>query len=165
MKMLTLLIMFLASIDAYAQIDTLNQSVFSSSGKVMRSTDYMVEFTLGEMVIETFFSDHFILSQGFFQPESETVTNLSSISDYDQKIKIYPNPASKQLYVQLQFEEVGKVKISVYDLTGKKLMTKEFPSNQELITLSMNHFQKGQYFIKVSDLNKKIEHTFKIVRQ
>ena len=75
------------------------------------------------------------------------VENLSSI-----QAKVYPNPASDVLIIQMQSQQGDKFELIT--LNGQSLIQKEFTSNQEKIDVS--ELQKGMYFLKISSKNNSI---------
>ena len=61
-------------------------------------------------------------------------------------IKIYPNPASDQLFVETGLE--GNFEIEIFNVQGEKIFNQSANSN---IVIPINNFSKGIYFLKVTN--------------
>ena len=61
-------------------------------------------------------------------------------------IKIYPNPATDQLFIETSLE--GNFEIEIFDARGKKIFNQSANSN---IAIPINNFSKGIYFLKVTN--------------
>jgi hypothetical protein len=65
---------------------------------------------------------------------------------------IYPNPASGQVYVDFSTELTGKGNISVYGLTGQRLISLVFEAveGENTIMVDVGSLNKGIYFLELS---------------
>ena len=64
--------------------------------------------------------------------------------------RIYPNPASSQLYVKSE----TNAQVSIIDLTGR--VVKEIETTDEITTIDINDVKEGVYFIMIQDGNNRI---------
>ena len=64
--------------------------------------------------------------------------------------KIYPNPASSQLFVKSE----TNAQVSIIDLTGR--VVKEIETTDEITTIDINNVKEGVYFIMIQDGNNRI---------
>ena len=95
---------------------------------------------------------------------TSTITGLfDSYSSNYKNIKIYPMPATDRAVVQLPNEAVGRIRICLYDVTGKMLQTIETKASTpaERITLDLkdqqgNLLRTGNYFMVVHVNNKNL---------
>lgn len=76
----------------------------------------------------------------FGTQETMAVTDLQSAS-----LAYYPNPVQNTLHISSK-DEISH--ISVYDLTGKLILSKNSFDNKNY-TIEMNNFPKGNYLVKV----------------
>jgi len=96
----------------------------------------------------------FILSYGYNTTSNEHIqtgqTSVSSINEINinNTFVLSPNPANNNLYVSS--EKILK-KITVYDITGKKVI--EIKQNTSSVNIDISSFNPGIYFIKVDDGN------------
>ena len=85
---------------------TNSEAVISSSGVTLQSSQNILDFTIGETVIESFVND-FTLTQGFHQSEI-TITDISH-HKLDFNISIYPNPSTN--YLNIDFSHLGTLPV------------------------------------------------------
>lgn len=73
---------------------------------------------------------------------------LLSVDDVNQgTIGIYPNPTSDKVNITMS-NNATISKLEVYDILGKKLISKQVPQGATTYSLSMQAFQNGIYIIK-----------------
>jgi len=71
-------------------------------------------------------------------------TGIEQNADLIQRV--YPVPANQQL--TLEFDVVEQGSITVIDMTGKQLITKEFAAGDKMIQLDVSKLEQGQYMYK-----------------
>jgi hypothetical protein len=78
-------------------------------------------------------------------------TNEVSSVDVVNPMTVYPNPASKELTISLD-ATIGDYTVSVYDLTGKKLVenTVKATTGTQKTTVDVSKLAKGNYLVSVS---------------
>lgn len=135
------------------------QEVISSSGSSFENSTNQLSWTLGEPVIETFSDAKSVITQGF-QQSKLTITAIDQISENEFKMKVYPNPVSSALTIEVS--EVEKINLSLFDLNGKLLFQKELKKIVE--TVDMLNFIPGSYFLTVCSGNGKHLQTFKVIK-
>jgi hypothetical protein len=86
MKKLLLILLCLPMI-GFGQVTS--PSVISSSGDSYSNGSVIMDYTLGEIVVETHTNSTTILTQGFHQGVLKVTTSVKNI---DIKTKVYPNP-------------------------------------------------------------------------
>ncbi|MCL4856812.1 MAG: T9SS type A sorting domain-containing protein, partial [Flavobacteriales bacterium] len=79
-----------------------------------------------------------------------TVTNVESISTINE-FSIYPNPVADE-HVSIHSTQ-GVEQVRIYDAIGKIVYFQNF-NNEKQLTISLQNFEKGIYFIQV---NKSIQ--------
>jgi uncharacterized repeat protein (TIGR01451 family) len=74
---------------------------------------------------------------------------------FSQSIKVYPNPASNQVQVEMNFVQKGKIKLSLYDYSGKLLWSEsvEKKSNTDVFSFDTNELSSGFYWVEVQISN------------
>ena len=78
------------------------------------------------------------------------LTNLSVDEQSLLNVKLYPNPTSGQLSVEVE----KMTSVSVYDLVGQCVL--QTPAEKSQVTLDMSQLQNGIYFVKVNTANGSI---------
>ena len=89
------------------------------------------------------------------------VTAIINYSN-DESIKIYPNPVRQQLKIDFKINGQTQLKLTMYDLNGKLVFSKEKIANGDLIDLSS--ISTGNYFIRLIYANGKILFTDKVMK-
>ena len=130
-----------------------SQSVTSSSGKSFKNSTYAIDYTLGELQIETYKNTY---SQGFHQ--STAIKLNVKIDNAVIDINVYPNPVIDYLYittdnVNLSFTIANAQGIIVYD---------NVETNK---AVDVSFLSAGIYFVSIKEkINKNIIKSFKIVK-
>lgn len=73
----------------------------------------------------------------FYKYTQLSPTSANSIYQ-EPDFKLFPNPATRQFKVQSVDFKVEDATIEIYDLTGKKLIEKNFPAKSENIEIDVS---------------------------
>jgi len=148
-KTLLFSILIMASCCIWAQPAT--QTVVASSGNSFTANGVTLEWTLGEVAIETLTGSNATLTQGFHQGNlTITAIEPSLVQGFD--ISVYPNPVSDILFVKtIAVDQViaEKMLIRLFDQQGKLLV--EQPWQDAMVTeeISLSTFSKSVYYLVV----------------
>jgi hypothetical protein len=82
-----------------------------------------------------------------------------SVDDF-HKIKMYPNPVSQ--FIHLDLENIGEAKVVIFDVRGSKLFEKELNSRSNYLDLSNLNVQ-GLLFLQIT--SETYSETFKIIKK
>lgn len=75
----------------------------------------------------------------------------------DALISIYPNPVADLINVSVKYTKESLSGITVYDLTGKTVLSKSFSSGTTMVTVDMSMVAKGMYLMEIdTESNRKI---------
>ena len=110
------------------------------------------DFTLGEIAIETNFSEDFMLTQGFHQPSMGIV---SLKEDSYSKISIYPNPTVDILNLELNNFQDESVIVKVIDLSGKQIYSETVFTNIDKHQINTSFLNLGSYLLEIIGKNQK----------
>ena len=77
--------------------------------------------------------------------EIEQVISGDKISINTSEYKVFPNPFSDMITIDVQQQDIDK--IEMLDMTGK-LLNEEYASGKNQIRIPTNHLQPGVYFLK-----------------
>ena len=141
MKKLLLILLALPMI-GFGQI--LSPSVIGSAGASFSNSTASTDLTVGEVMIKTF-SNSTIITQGFHQGLVEIT---SGVVNLDIKTKVYPNPATNFLIIEL--EKNVNAELLVYDVNGK-IVIKDKLNNEQQKQLDFSFLNQGNYFIKQAE--------------
>ena len=70
-----------------------------------------------------------------------------SKTNVPENVTIFPNPAQNILTLQLNGSEIGNVRLTIKDISGRFLITKEY--NQAENQISLNELANGIYLVKI----------------
>ncbi|MBN2680902.1 MAG: agmatine deiminase family protein [Bacteroidales bacterium] len=86
---------------------------------------------------------------------------IFDIANMNFILKVYPNPADKELFVNLFSEIDVPAEISIIDIHGKTLATEriELIPGNKIVKFDISHFASGMYAVNVIYGNKKIVNT------
>ena len=133
-----------------------SQELISSAGDVFANSSVQLEWSLGEDIIDTYYDDELILTQGFHQ----TVITKKSESDFE--IKVYPNPYDLNLFIEISGIESEAMYARIFDVSGKLIFNiTNLLNYNKIITSEMSD---GIYLLRVYDSHSRILKTVKIVK-
>jgi hypothetical protein len=89
------------------------------------------------------------------------VTAIINYSN-DESIKIYPNPVRQQLKVNFKISGQSQLKLLLYDINGKLVISKDKISNGDSVDLSV--LTNGNYFIRIVHTNGKLLFADKMIK-
>lgn len=81
---------------------------------------------------------------------------IESVSGLTDLLKLYPNPANDVVNVSYNLKQAGPITIEIVDINGtvlKTLKKPELATGQQEVSLSINQFKNGLYFIRVYGKN------------
>jgi hypothetical protein len=152
MKKLLLILLYLPFI-GFGQITS--PSVISSSGNSYNNGGVNMDYTLGEIVVETFQPTvtplpltYTILTQGFHQGILKVTTSVENI---DIKTKVYPNPTTNFIIIEL--EKNVNSDILVYDINGK-LVLKDKLNDENQKQFDFSFLKQGNYLLHINIADK-----------
>jgi Secretion system C-terminal sorting domain len=135
----------------------LSQEVVSASGNSYSNASLQVDFTIGEVVLESFYNSSYIVTQGFHQPILNTVLGINTEA---YEIELYPNPVKQQLQVVFN-NPTHDIKYHLVDIQGN-IFSKGVLHEKET-TLNLMDYQPGVYFLVLSNTEYQLK-TYKIIK-
>lgn len=92
---------------------------------------------------------------------TSTTTGITDNKEEELSIKIFPNPASDLVAVQLNTMAKENIVAQLYDITGKLMQTSTVYQGSTIAYFDTRTFYSGHYLVKITDgntvVNKKIE--------
>lgn len=156
-KTLTTLLLAGGTLVTYGQ--SLAPEVIASAGEHFDNGNAQLEWTLGEVTIETYSQSNDQLTQGFHQ----TRLLITSLNEHALMgdISVFPNPTTGQL--NIVFPASNKdFSIHVFDASGRLLITKQISNANAIINLS--NYANGTYFLHVNTTDAGAMKAFKILK-
>ena len=138
---------------------TVNYSIVAA-GNTDKNNTYQMDWSIGEVISETFSKSPYLLMQGFFQGNL-LITSLSGIDNATIQLKAYPNPFSQQITIEITENNYTNAFYTITDISGKLIMSKQLKTTTEI--LDFNGFSQGNYIINFH-INNNIVKTIKITK-
>ena len=137
---------------------TFSQEVISTQGDYYTNASGSIDFTIGEVVINTGTDGTNDLTQGFHQ----TNWNFLGVEDFAPNYEaiIYPNPTSDVLNIRTSTFE--NVTYTLYDAHGKLVLQDLLSAEQTPIQVSQ--LSPGSYSLTLNNQTQNLK-TFKLIKQ
>lgn len=145
---------------SYLQLD--GQSVLAAAGGSDTQKQLTLEWTLGEVFVESVSTRENWFTEGFHQPLLSTRPVNSSAGGYD--IKIFPNPTQDLLNVSIKTPLSESIELSLSDVTGKIIFTRKVPSGSPEIQLRVKEVPEGMYLLSVENQQGYRIGSFKVIK-
>ena len=135
-----------------------SQEVVSTQGETYSSPNAIIDFTVGEVVINTVSDGTNNITQGFHQ----TNWNFLGLENHTPSFEaiIYPNPTEDVLNIRTSTFE--NVRYTLYDAQGKLVMQNILSSEQTPIQVSQ--LAPGSYSLTLNNDTQNLK-TFKLIKQ
>ena len=137
------------------------QYILSSVGSSYQGKSIVVDWTLGELAVTTIYGSSNVISQGFHQPKL-IITALNDLNIAFTKVLVYPNPTSDLVIMNLNFDKIHPVQVSLHEITGKILWQANYKGQQIQETTSLGNYANGTYLFSVILTDTNSKQTFKI---
>ncbi|MGC9332356.1 MAG: T9SS type A sorting domain-containing protein [Bacteroidales bacterium] len=160
MKKTLIIVLYVVLAGSIAMAQTMRNDVVASGGGHASAGNIVMEYTVGEPLIETLDGTHLTITGGFHQP----LLVVASISEHVvfPGIDVFPNPAYDKLYIDIPAEKNTTFDGLLYDANGKLLMNKSlFPGKN---TISMKNIAPGMYILHLQNNNTGEINGYKISR-
>ena len=134
-----------------------SQEVVSTQGDSYSNGSGSIDFTIGEVVINTGTDGTNNITQGFHQ----TMWNYLGLEDHapSYDVSLYPNPTSD--YLNIKTSDFKDVSYSLYDAQGKLVLHNQLSS--ELTPIQVSHLSPGSYSVTLESQNQPLK-TFKLIK-
>lgn len=134
-----------------------SQEIVSTQGDSYSNASGSIDFTIGEVVINTGTDGTYDITQGFHQ----TNWNFVELEDHAPNYEaiIFPNPTEDVLNIRASVFE--NVTYTLYDAQGKLVLEDKLSAEQTPIQVS--HLAPGNYTISLKSEGQNLK-TFKLVK-
>jgi hypothetical protein len=124
-RTITLAVLFFSLFHCRGQ--NIAPSVINAGGGTFQAGYYQFEWSIGELALIGEMSssnNSLVITNGFIQPfiQSPATNNINSFFTKDE-IKIFPNPASSYVEINFFTKQKGRITLSFYDGSGRKILT------------------------------------------
>ena len=165
LKKLSLILLFLSigtNISFYAQ--SITQDVIGNAGGTYLQSSGSMQYNIGEPMIETYKEPnkpqmYLGFEQGSYSivgvEENRLIPNL--------EVALYPNPSNGIFYLKLNRDNLQNFKLTVNDQLGK-VITQKNQLQDKTTTLDIRTFERGIYYVVVTNSKLDYQKTFKVIK-
>ena len=131
------------------------------AGGDAKTMDGTVSYTLGQSTYTSNSESSGTINEGIQQPYQ--VFEILSTDEFIEhfNVSVYPNPASKEITLEVENYKNENLTYRLFDINGKLLLTDNLIGNKTRIPL--NKLSSANYLLKISNGNKEVT-TFKILK-
>ena len=142
----------------FATISVTAQEVVSTQGESYSNASGSIDFTIGELIIDTGTDGTNDITQGFHQ----TNWNFLGVEDHSPSYEatIFPNPTSEVLNIKTSTFE--NVTYTLYDAQGKLVLQDILSAEQTPI--QVGQLAPGSYSLTLNNQTQNLK-TFKLIKQ
>ena len=147
-----LLFLLLGFLPAYVKAQAIHHQMTSAQGaSVHVSNNLIVQQSIGQQsVTGNYLGSVFSVGQGFQQG---SISKSKGPSELNIQIMTFPNPFTSKINFQFSSSIDGPIKISMYDVLGRLVMSSEKELLNNNITLDNLNVPDGQYIARLSAEN------------
>lgn len=156
-SILFIFVFLMFGISLYSQ--TIERALLSSAGDELKNASVEMSFSIGDIIIDTKSNNEVTLTQGFHQTQIIT-TSLKTLSDSEIELKIYPNPFTDFVYVDIKNDDFHQYGYRLNDIEGKLL--KKGSLNSHRNKLDFSSFKQQVYLFVIVNEKGVILKTFKL---
>ena len=77
------------------------------------------------------------------------------------RLRMYPNPATDVVSIEMSEQNLRDFKLSVYDITGKLSLVESIHSNNKIV-FGVQHLNRGMYFVELK--TNSLKKTMKLIK-
>lgn len=153
----------LAGTISYSQSIAL-QSI-NSGGTIMSQANGSLSFLIGDLVvlIQTD-SQGNTLGGGFTAGATLSTASIKETDDTILDVKVFPNPTSELVNIQINYSNIEHVLISITDLQGKEVYFGKYAGISNIIGINTATYAKGTYILSMLDTNSQLLGIYKIIK-
>ena len=144
---------------------SLSPTVISANGGSNEANGVRLDWTLGELSVETSAKNSGFYTQGFHQPLlriQSIITPLLPANGYS--VTIYPNPFEAYFTFAITSVVDNKVNIQLTDISGLVIYKNTTFSKSNSLKIDMRPFASGVYILTLSYTSGATIGTYKIVK-
>ena len=141
------------------------QSV-NSAGVKMRQSNGSLSFNLGEVVVLSASDlDNNSINSGFISGATIT-TEVLEVSNVDLlNVKVYPNPTTTMITVDVMDIQLSQMVIEIVDMNGKVVSKGTYAGISNKIGINASNWENGNYILQLKDISGNRIGSYQIIKQ
>ena len=137
--------------------------VAASAGASFSTNDFSLDWTLGEVMIETMENTSMMLSNGFHQPDY-TLVSVKPIAGKAGLRLVLPNPFSDELNIKMSCADIERGLFRLYSITGNPVWEKSFSGKEVVENYASAALPAGPYILAVSFTNDPLVYSYMLLK-
>ncbi|MEM1319116.1 MAG: T9SS type A sorting domain-containing protein [Bacteroidota bacterium] len=120
---------------------------WSNNGTLVSTAEDLVDFPAGDYELEVVDAMGCIISSNVLR-----IDNLTSVIDPElaKRVRLFPNPSSGQVYLELNIPGAEEVQLSLYDAVGRQLRVNvNEAAHRQTYQLDLDHLPAGVYWLRI----------------
>jgi hypothetical protein len=134
------------------------QKAINAAGKTDYGNNIIVQYAIGEVVVEEIFSKANIVTQGVLQP-NYVISSVKSVFDDQYSLRCYPNPVVDALNIETDFK--GFTAVKIFNEQGQLMGIKTF----NYAPINLSELTTGAYLLTLYSADTHVSKTIKIIKQ
>lgn len=141
------------------------QSV-NSAGVNMSQTNGSLSFILGEVVVLSASDlDSNSINSGFISGATIT-TEVLEVPNVDLlNVKVYPNPTTTMITVDIMDTQLSQMIIEIVDMNGKVVSKGTYAGISNKIGINASSWENGNYILQLKDISGNRIGSYQIIKQ
>jgi hypothetical protein len=133
------------------------QSTISSTGNTLKSSDKILEYSVGQIAIETLQSSTNKITQGILQPSIKVSVFVNEKFEEKYWLKVFPNPGNGIINISTNYHLFQSFNIT--DIQGRLISDRPFIDGK----IDISKFANGTYLVQL--ISKEYFKTIQIIKQ
>ncbi len=160
MKKQIVILLIILAFPLVIAAQTVMPQIIASSGSSYETPSAQLDWTLGELITETYTAGSIILTQGFHQPEISVETGYSD-PDIQLSVNVFPVPSSS--YITVEFNEIWQgMTIELFNLQGIRISST--PVINQRVEINLLDLPSAGYILKVITNENKMIKSYTIIK-
>jgi len=138
-----------------ASAQSVDPQVINTTGGSYSFGAVIIDWNVGEMaLVNTMQSANLqvLVTNGFLQPFTDKPDEINNNNTFGpEEIKVFPNPASTYVEIDILTKQQGRIGLKLYDATGKTVYKNEFYSYGigRIIRIDMQRWASAEYYLHI----------------
>ncbi len=161
----TILLFLFLGIGAFSHAQSIAPQSVNSSGTKMTQANGSLSFTVGELVVLTQIDSlGNSLGGGFTSSATITTVGIQETDATILDVKVYPNPTTELVNIQINHSALEQILITVTDIQGKEIYTGKYAAISNIIGINTSSYAVGTYILSLKKTDNQLLGTYKIIK-
>lgn len=162
-----LIVFFSSFLVASVLAQSIDRSVIGAAGEVATAQKLTLDWTLGELAVNSYTYPKGKVTEGFHQPFI-TVSPLSPeteiVHNVDHRFSVFPNPTSAKVQMRAQLEADEEARMQLFDALGRQILPVIKVNGWIDQSLDLETFLPGTYLLLIRNHQDQVIHAARILK-